>query len=63
MTVRQFFRYYLSCGVCQTDYEVRVEIGGKTERPLCPECGNVSLQLLRAPQEDDHDYRQCHTTQ
>ena len=50
MTVRQFLRYYLSCGVCQQDYELRVEIGKPdTVRPLCPECGNVSLQLLRAP--------------
>jgi rRNA maturation endonuclease Nob1 len=49
VTVRKFFRYYLSCGVCRKDYEIRVEVGGKTERPVCPECGNVSLQLLRTP--------------
>ena len=49
MSVRKFFRYYLSCGVCRKDYEIRVELGGETKRPVCPECGNVSLQLLRAP--------------
>ena len=48
MTVRQFLRYYLSCGICRKDYEVRVEFGS-TKRPVCPECGNVSLQLLRTP--------------
>jgi transposase-like protein len=54
VSVRQFFRYYLSCGVCQQDYEIRVEVG-KTQRPVCPECGNVSLQLLQPPRQEVAD--------
>lgn len=56
MSVRQFIYYWLRCGICNHPYRVPLEIRKDHESwciPNCPECGNVTHQMLTVPRQDD----------